>query len=386
MNNPSVNLVLDSNLRLLTEHLGRICKLLEHQPLQAELHEQLVELHKRAKLAERRLRIRFSRGLLSLEPGTELSTEESRAAQPLPGVDPDSTALKPCVEAARALENFFRSFSLAEEAEIYRKLRFDLSALAKEQESLVRSSAAPANLGGRAAAAESQSGPRRISSALVSCPLYFILDESLCENRDPLRLGMDALAGGVQIIQLRFKALSSARLLDLARRLKPLCQERGCILIINDRLDIALLAGADGLHIGDDDPPLPDIKALAPQLLVGVTARKPQTALRAQEQGADYVACGSLFGSPTKPGVPTVGVRTLQQVVTAVQIPVVGIGGVTLENCHSVLESGAQGFCSISPFASGRKPLRSLVQEFLRKAAYGDSRSHSALHETVDTL
>lgn len=384
MNNASVNLVLDSNLRLLTEHLGRICKLLEMQPLQLELHGQLLELHKRAKLAERRLRIRFSRGLLSLEPVSDASAVEGRPAAPLPGVDPDSPALRPCVEAARALENFFRSFGLAEEAEIYRKLRFDLSALAKEQESLGRSgSGAPA---GRGPAASLTSASRRVSAALVSCPLYFILDESLCENRDPLRVAMDALAGGVQIMQLRFKQLSSARLLDLARRLKPLCAERGCILIINDRLDIALLAEADGLHIGDDDPPLPDIRSLAPQLLVGVTARKPQNALRAQEQGADYVACGALFGSPTKPAVTVVGLRTLQQVVTAVQIPVVGIGGVTLDNCHSVLESGALGFCSISPFLNTRKPLRSLVQDFLRRATYGDARSAGTVHETVDTL
>jgi thiamine-phosphate pyrophosphorylase len=218
--------------------------------------------------------------------------------------------------------------------------------------------------------------PSRIRAALGKCPLYFILDESLCQYRDPLRVGYDAIVGGVRIMQLRFKRLATRELLELARKLRGLCAEQDCLLIINDRLDIAVLSGADGIHVGASDISINDIRQLSPDLLVGVTARKPQDAMAAQETGADYVGSGSVFGSKTKPGLPVIGTRGLRTITQAVDIPVVAIGGVTLENCQRVMAAGASGFVSIKPFTS-RRSVKNLVAEFRRHSAATTSQAGS---------
>ncbi len=192
----------------------------------------------------------------------------------------------------------------------------------------------------------------RILQALARHPLYFILDSSLCDRQDALGVARAAMAGGVKVLQIRFKDLSNRSYLELARSVRDLSREHNCLMIVNDRLDIALLSGADGIHVGPEDYGVADIREVSRDLIVGRSARTPEDALLAQAAGADYVGSGAVFASSTKPGAPVIGVEGLKAIASTVQIPVVGIGGVTLENCPAVLDSGAAGFCSIAPFVT----------------------------------
>ncbi len=213
----------------------------------------------------------------------------------------------------------------------------------------------------------SSSRTGRLAQALTFCPLYFIIDESLCNFRDPLRTAYDAVSGGVRILQLRMKHSSTRELLLLAKRLRTICDDRGCLLIINDRIDVALLSGAHGVHFGMEDLEPAEARQLGHELLIGATARTANEALAAQAAGADYLGCGSVYASATKPGLPVIGVLGIRSISSAIEIPVVAIGGITQENCAQVLKAGARGICAISPFTA-RRSVKNLVTQ-LRKTS-----------------
>lgn len=201
-------------------------------------------------------------------------------------------------------------------------------------------------------------------AALFPCPLYFILDESLLALHDPLKLTRAVLSAGVRVMQLRVKSMPTRELLTLARKVRALCGKHGALLIVNDRLDIALLAGADGVHLGAEDAPPAEVRRVAPGLLIGATARSPKEAWAAELADADYVGCGSVFASHTKPGLPTIGVAGLARINRRVSIPVVAIGGITLDTCADVLATGVAGLCAVEPFREGdpRRIARALTK------------------------
>lgn len=173
--------------------------------------------------------------------------------------------------------------------------------------------------------------------------LYLILDKKLCGDRDLLTLAEEAVKGGVDIIQLRDKESTVRKIVEIASRLSKLAQKKKITFIINDRVDIALAVGAQGVHLGDDDFPL----NLARQILgrdkiIGISTHSLAEAREAQEEGADYVSVGAIFPTQTKLESPVVGVETIREIAKEVRIPFVAIGGINLNNVKEVIKAGAK--------------------------------------------
>jgi thiamine-phosphate pyrophosphorylase len=176
---------------------------------------------------------------------------------------------------------------------------------------------------------------------------YFITDSKL-SRRGNIRDVKSAVAAGVKIIQYREKEADAKKMIKEARLLRKIC--KSATLIINDRIDIALAAGADGVHIGDED----FAYSLARRLLgrdkiIGVTVHSLKEAEVAQGMGADYIGVSPIFRTSTKKnaGVP-VGVKLIKEISKRVSIPIVAIGGIALSNAKEVIRAGADSICAIS--------------------------------------
>ena len=202
-------------------------------------------------------------------------------------------------------------------------------------------------------------------------PLYAILDRSVARGRDLPGLLDAVLAGGCRLVQLREKTMPLDELLPLALRLARRCREVGALLIVNDRADLALAAGADGLHVGQDDLPARQARALLrPNMILGVSTHDPEQARRAVADGADYVAVGSIFPTTTKPGFQLVGPELIRRVRPEGPVPLVGIGGVTAENAAAVLGAGADAVAVISAICAAPDP-EAATRAFLARIAPG---------------
>jgi thiamine-phosphate pyrophosphorylase len=149
--------------------------------------------------------------------------------------------------------------------------------------------------------------------------------------------------GGARILQLRMKGADAADVLPVARVLAPWCRARGVTFIVNDRVDLALASGADGVHLGQDDLPLRAARALAPAgFLIGVSTHDETQARAAADAGADYIGFGPCFTTSSKQNPdPVVGLECLARVSAASPIPVVAIGGITLDTVSAVARTGA---------------------------------------------
>lgn len=184
--------------------------------------------------------------------------------------------------------------------------------------------------------------------------LYAITDRRALPAGVTLAQAVEAaLDGGVTCLQLREKTASAGEILTLARTLLPLCRARKVPLLINDRVDIALAAGADGVHLGQDDLPLPEARALlGPDRILGATAHTVEEALRAQAEGADYLGVGAMFPTGTKTDTVPTSADTLKAICAAVSIPVVAIGGVNAENLPTLAGTGIAGAAVVSAIFS----------------------------------
>lgn len=157
----------------------------------------------------------------------------------------------------------------------------------------------------------------------------------------------DVLRAGAPAVQLREKDLPPRDLLPLARRLRLAAHRADALFFVNDRLDLALAAEADGVHLGPDDLAVAAARRLAPPpFLVGASARTPETARAAEADGADYVGCGPVFPTRTKPS-PPIGLDRLAAVAAAVRIPVLAIGGLDSARAPAVPAAGAAG-CAVA--------------------------------------
>ncbi|MEX0907130.1 MAG: thiamine phosphate synthase [Gemmatimonadota bacterium] len=175
--------------------------------------------------------------------------------------------------------------------------------------------------------------------------LIVITDAGLAAPRSMLDVAAEAAAAGAPAIQLRHKSASARELLGLATALRSLIDGTPALLFVNDRLDVALASGADGVHLGPDDLPVAAARRAAPPgFLIGYSTDDPALARRAEADGAAYIGCGAVFGTTTKAvGDERIGLERLAAVTAAVAIPVVGIGGITPATVHSVLRAGAAG-------------------------------------------
>lgn len=193
---------------------------------------------------------------------------------------------------------------------------------------------------------------------------YFITHRPSSEN-GILKDVMEALEAGVRIVQYREKELPLRRQIEEAREVLKLCRKFGATFIVNDRVDLALAVGADGVHLGPEDMP-PELarRILGEGKLVGVSVGSVQDALRAKEAGADYIGVGPIFRTSTKPDAgPPIGPEGLREVRSAVDLPIVAVGGITLESVGEVTRAGADAVCAIS--AVSGKDLGEKVRAFL---------------------
>ena len=187
--------------------------------------------------------------------------------------------------------------------------------------------------------------------------LYVVLDRTASAGRDLETILAAALDGGAEMIQLREKTLPSGTLLPLAERLRARCAAARVPFIVNDRVDLAVAVGADGVHLGQDDLPPAAARAMLPVgRIMGLSTHTLEQAAAAQAAGADYVAVGAMFPTTTKPEFQLVGPALARQVRPLVRVPLVGIGGITPENAAEVVRAGADGVAVISAVCGAPDP------------------------------
>jgi thiamine-phosphate pyrophosphorylase len=180
-------------------------------------------------------------------------------------------------------------------------------------------------------------------------PLYAILDPEQTKGLDGIIVLRRLLEGGAGIVQLRAKIMAPGDFLALARKARALTRARGCKLIVNDRVDIALACDADGVHLGQDDLPLGVARKLMAQKLIGISTHSMEQATDAERDGADYIGFGPMFGTTTKAtGYSARGVDMLRQIRQGGKIPIVAIGGIKEENVAQVWQAGADSAAIIS--------------------------------------
>ncbi|MBN2328047.1 MAG: thiamine phosphate synthase [Candidatus Omnitrophica bacterium] len=174
--------------------------------------------------------------------------------------------------------------------------------------------------------------------------LYVVLGREFSHGRDFDDVAEQAIDGGAGCIQLRDKSMSKRELLVWAHRLRELTLERGATFIINDHLDIALAVEADGVHLGQDDLPVPEARRIAgPHFIIGASTHSAAEARCAVEEGASYINIGPIFATQTKKGaVSPVGPEMITDVTSAVQHPFTVMGGIKLDNVDQVLQRGAR--------------------------------------------
>lgn len=183
--------------------------------------------------------------------------------------------------------------------------------------------------------------------------LYAVTDRSHVGEQTLEEQVEDALRGGVTMVQLREKDLSDDELTAEAEKLCALCHRYGVPLIINDRADIALAVGADGVHVGIEDTPVSEIRRIAgSDFIIGATAKTPAQAKAAEDSGADYLGVGAVFPSPTKKNAIRITAEQLREICSCVSVPTVAIGGITQDNVKELAGGGMDGIAVVSALFS----------------------------------
>ncbi len=191
--------------------------------------------------------------------------------------------------------------------------------------------------------------------------LYVITDPRVGDIINAIKL---ALEGGATAIQLRMKEGPARETVEIGKLTRKLTREYDALLIVNDRIDIAMAIDADGVHLGSNDIPIEDARRIWDGI-IGATARTPKDAMNAEKNGADYIGAGSVFPTSTKEDTIVIGVENLKRIVENVNIPVVAIGGINHENAPSVLRTGVMGIAVVSA-VMGAKDIKKAANE-LRK-------------------
>lgn len=197
--------------------------------------------------------------------------------------------------------------------------------------------------------------------------LYLVTDRRWLGRRSLDEDVEEALLGGVTLIQIREKEISSRAYLDLARKVKAVTDRYGVPLIVNDRIDIAMAVDAGGVHVGPDDLPVSFARRLlGPDKIVGASASSLEEALAFQAQGADYLGVGAVFPTATKKITEKVDLETLARIKAAVRIPVAAIGGIDAGNAPEVMKTGVDGVAVVSAILN-RSDIREATRGLLSK-------------------
>ena len=192
----------------------------------------------------------------------------------------------------------------------------------------------------------------------IDYSLYLVTDRGLARGRSTFEIVKAAVSGGVTCIQLGEKDCSTLEFIEQARTIKNFLGARKIPLIINDRLDVALAVGADGVHLGQSDMPLEMARKIAgPSMLIGISAESDQDAIEAENGGADYLGVSPIYATPTKTDTaPPLGLQGLREIKNRVKIPLVGIGGLNKSNAAEVIRNGADGVAVVSAIVAADDP------------------------------
>ena len=190
----------------------------------------------------------------------------------------------------------------------------------------------------------------------IDLSLYLVTDNSEDEKKF-LKTIEEAINGGVSVVQIREKTADTLEFYNLALKVKEITTKYNVPLIINDRVDIALAIDADGVHVGQSDMPC-DVtrKLIGENKILGVSAATIDEAKKAEKDGADYIGTGAVFPTSTKDDAPNITKKDLKDIVDSINIPVVAIGGITIENANELKNTGISGLSVVSAIMSADNP------------------------------
>ena len=194
-------------------------------------------------------------------------------------------------------------------------------------------------------------------AAFRATDVYPVITTEFCRSGDPFATARAVLDGGAGILQIREKTMSDGDFLPLLKRCRELTREYGALLIVDDRVDAALAADADGVHLGQEDFPLPDARRIAPELLLGTSTHNEAEVIRAQQEGCSYLNIGPIFPTKTKSlACAFLGVETLRRLVPLVHVPFSVMGGIKRESLPILREAGALHIAAVTAFTMADDP------------------------------
>ena len=170
-------------------------------------------------------------------------------------------------------------------------------------------------------------------------------------SKNHVKIAAKACRAGARILQYRDKTSDRKDILKRAREIRKITLKHDTLFIINDYIDIALMVNADGVHLGQDDIPIPEARKLFPPgFIIGCSTHSLDQALEAERMGADYIGSGPVFATPTKESYPPIGIDCVKKVIRTVKIPVIAIGGLTPDNIAPLYEAGVKNFAMVRAF------------------------------------
>ena len=191
----------------------------------------------------------------------------------------------------------------------------------------------------------------------IDYSVYLVTDRRNKTDEEFLNIIEEAIKGGTTIVQLREKTASTKEFYDLALKVKEITSRYDVPLLINDRIDIALAVDSEGVHIGQDDMPAGIAREIIGEdKILGVSASTVEEAKKAEIDSADYIGSGAVFPTATKDDADSVSEEELKEIVDSIDIPVVAIGGITVENASTLKGSGIAGFSVVSAIMSAEDP------------------------------
>jgi thiamine-phosphate pyrophosphorylase len=202
--------------------------------------------------------------------------------------------------------------------------------------------------------------------------IYAVTAEKFSQGRSNLQVVKEMIRGGVTVIQYREKHADKSirEIFEECRQIRDITREHDVLFIVNDFVDIAMLVDADGVHVGQDDLPVDQVRKLVDDKIIGLSTHSPEQAQKALEIGADYIGVGPIFETHTKDDVcDPVGMRYLEHVIAQVPIPFVAIGGIKEHNMRDICQRGAKTICLVTEIvgaddiAAKVKRLRNILEE-----------------------
>ena len=194
--------------------------------------------------------------------------------------------------------------------------------------------------------------PERLAERIrrfAAARLYPVISSEFCSGRSPLAVFSAAAEGGAKVIQIREKHWEKSRIRELVRACRPVADRYGVLIIVDDYADVARDAGADGVHIGQDDMSVAEVRAISPELLIGKSTHNLEELLAAQEEGTDYLNIGPIYPTQTKSvSYPAVGLEKLRELVPSVKIPFSVMGGIKERHIKELLAAGARRIAMVT--------------------------------------